>query len=341
MCSVSTSSTRSSGPVPTWPPPISGSVDRATSRAPIICAEPLRWRTWRTDSGSRSTKCGRIVADAKAKLLAVRNGRIRPGLDDKVVTAWNGLALRAFAEAGAILDEPRYLDAARANARFVLDNLVVGGRLMRSWGKGKAQVAGFLDDYAGYSLGLFTLYMATGEVEWYSAAEGLVRQMIDLFWDDGWYQTAGDAEQLLTRPKDQMDNPSPSGASMAAEAVLWLSLYTGEPQLRDLAEAAIREAAPLVEHYPSAVGHLMSVVHSLNQGYREVAVVGPDADRLTAVVWGRFRPALVLAVDRHGVDGPTVPLLADRATGETLAYVCEGFVCQRPVGDPVELAALL
>ena len=283
----------------------------------------------------------RIVADAKEKLLAVRDRRIRPGLDDKVVTAWNGLALRAFAEAGAILGEPRYLDAGRNNARFVLDHLVVEGRLMRSWGKGKAQVSGFLDDYAGYALGLFSLYMATGDVEWYAAAERLVRQMIDLFWEDGWFQTAGDAERLLTRPKDQMDNPSPSGASMAAEAVLWLSLYTGDSHLRDLAESALREAAPLVEHYPSAVGHLMAVVHSLHQGYREVAVIGPDAGRLAATVWQGFRPNLVLAVDESGRDGSVVPLLDGRWTGDTLAYVCEGFVCQRPVRDSEELASLL
>ncbi|MDH3306651.1 MAG: thioredoxin domain-containing protein, partial [Acidimicrobiia bacterium] len=130
------------------------------------------------------------VRIARERLLEARNGRIRPGLDDKIIAAWNGLALRAFAEAGAILEDDRYLDAARANARFVLSALTVDGRLMRAWGKGKAEVPGFLDDHAGYAVGLFTLYMASGEIEWYEAAADLTHQILDRFADaNGFHQT--------------------------------------------------------------------------------------------------------------------------------------------------------
>lgn len=278
-----------------------------------------------------------LIARAKTQLLTVRSSRIRPGLDDKVVTAWNGLMLRSFAEAGAILGEEKYLEAARANVRFVQGQLIKDGRLMRSWGKSKTIVPGFLDDYASYALGLFTLYMATGEVEWYQMAEQLTKDMVEKFWTDGWFQVADDAEQLLTRPKDQMDNPSPSGASMATEALLWLSLYTGDADLADIVHQGIREAGKLVESYPSAVGHLLAVCHSLISGYREVAVVGPDGADLAAAVWAQFRPNLVMAVDLHHAHHDNVPLLQGRSQTETLAYVCENFACQLPATSVAQL----
>ena len=131
-----------------------------------------------------------------------------------------------------------------------------------------------------------------------------------------------------------MDNPLPSGTSLAAEALLWLSMYTGEPGLRTAAEQAIRDSAGLVRSYPSGIGHLLAVLTSLDAGMREVAVIGPEAIELGHVVWERFRPQAVLAVDNDGSDGEIVPLLADRPVGEdTLAFVCEGFVCRLPVGD--------
>ncbi|NNC40769.1 MAG: thioredoxin domain-containing protein, partial [Acidimicrobiia bacterium] len=277
-----------------------------------------------------------VIGAARAALFDYRAGRVRPGLDDKVITAWNGLALRAFSEAGAILQDDVYLDIARQNARFVRDHLTAAdGRLLRSWNNGRAAIRGYLDDYAGYALGLFTLYQATGEVEWYMEAERLTREIMTLFADGGrLFMSGSDAEQLITRPMDQMDNPLPSGSSLAVEALLWLSLYTGEAELREAAEAVIRDGATLVERYPTAVGHLLGVLTSLEAGVREVAVVGPDADELSRVVWEEFRPGLILAVDRDGADGNDVPLLAERHhPGQTLAYVCEGFVCKRPVTD--------
>ncbi len=279
------------------------------------------------------------ISRVKESVRRIRTTRVRPGLDDKVVVAWNGLMLRALAEAGAILGEDRYLEAARSNARFILNQTMVGGRLMRSWGKGRTSVLGYLDDYAGYAVGLFSLYMATGEIEWYHHAVTLASQIEPLFGNGtgALYQTANDAEKLITRPKDQMDNPLPSGMSLAVEALTWLSLYTGDDRYASQARAAITDAATLIGSYPSAVGHLAAVTYSILNGYKEVAIIGPDADQLAAEVWAAFRPGLVLAVDRSGSDSLHVPLLDDRPIDGTAAFVCENFVCQLPVTDPAGL----
>ncbi len=175
------------------------------------------------------------VATARERLLDARNARVRPGLDDKVVTSWNGLAIRALAEAGAILDDPRYLDLAKGAAQFILEhNRSESGRLLRSWGKGRPGRPGFSEDYATLAVGLFTLYQATGEAAWYSEAMALVEQMVELFAapDGGFFTTGADAEVLITRLKDQYDSPHPSANSMAAEATLIASLYTGDGNLR-------------------------------------------------------------------------------------------------------------
>ncbi len=280
------------------------------------------------------------VAVARERLLKARTARVRPGLDDKVVTSWNGLAIRAFAEAGAILDEPGYLDIAKRAAQFVLQNSRDGsGRLLRSWGKGKPGRPGFSEDYATLAVGLFTLYQATGETSWYREALALVEQMAGLFAapDGGFFTTGIDAEALITRPKDQYDSPHPSANSMAAEATLIASLYTGDAGLRALAEGTIRAGGRLIEGAPTGVGHLLAVLASLLRPPREVAIVGPDARRLARVVWEEFRPDVALAVDQDGAAG-IVPLLAGRssATG-TQAFVCRNFVCELPVSDAESL----
>ncbi|NNL14118.1 MAG: thioredoxin domain-containing protein [Acidimicrobiia bacterium] len=275
------------------------------------------------------------VAKAKTGLLEARNRRVRPGLDDKVITAWNGLALRALAEAGAVLEEERYLEAGRANARFVLANLRrADGRLLRSYRAGEAHVPGFLDDYAAYAIGLLTLYQATGEEEWFDAGLELIRQMLELFWNgEEFLSTAHDADELITRPQDVMDNPTPSGNSLAAEALLMGALLTGDPELFDRAEGAIRAGSALAAQYPAAVGHLLAVAHSWWSPPREVAIVGEDAAELIGVFWERYRPESVLAT---GTTESAVPLLEGRLPhpGDPLAYVCQRFTCAAPTREP-------
>ncbi|MEX2424011.1 MAG: thioredoxin domain-containing protein [Acidimicrobiia bacterium] len=283
-----------------------------------------------------------VDAEVRSRLFETRSGRVRPGLDHKVVTAWNGLAIRAFAEAGAVLDRPDLLARATRGAEFVLDHLTDdNGRLLRVWAEGEAKIPAFVEDHSAMALACFTLYEATGELRWFDEAERLTRTIPALFAaEDGGFHTSGiDAEQLLVRQKDLMDNPSPSGNSMAADALLRLAAYTGEQDLVALAEGAMRAAALVVERSPSAAGHLLGVVDFDVTGAVEVAITGDDADALARVVWERYRPNLVLAVDRTGEGAASVPLLAERhAPDRTLAYVCEDFVCQAPVEDRARLA---
>ncbi|HVR32693.1 MAG TPA: thioredoxin domain-containing protein [Acidimicrobiia bacterium] len=287
----------------------------------------------------------RIDADVRGRLFDARTQRVRPGLDHKVVTAWNGLAIRAFAEAGAVLDRPDLIARAIRGAEFVLTHLTDSdGRLLRVWTDGEAKVPGFVEDHAAIALALFTLYEATGQVRWFEAAAAHTRTITRLFGaeDGGFYTIGSDAEQLLVREKDLMDNPSPSGNSMAADALLRLAAYTGEADLVDLAEGAMRAAALVVDRSPSAVGHMLGGIDFDVSGAVEVAITGGDADRLARAVWDRYHPNLVLAVDRDGEGARTVPLLVDRyRPDQTLAYVCEDFVCQRPVTEPAELARQL
>jgi hypothetical protein len=274
------------------------------------------------------------IESIRRRLLEVRNSRVRPGLDDKIVTSWNGLALRALAELGAALDDDRYLEAAVSTARFLVGNLIVDDVLMRSWREGRANVPGFLEDHASLAQGLFSLYAATGEYEWYEMAERLTRE-IPVRFDDpsgGFFDTAADAESLIKRPKSLSDNPLPSGNGMAAEALVTLSSYTGEAGLKDLAVEALAASGALIERYPSMVGHHLSVLHSIGRT-RELAVVGPDRRPLTDVYWERFRPRVVLAAGSQADD--RIPLLARRgAPGLTMAYVCEGHACNLPTADP-------
>jgi uncharacterized protein YyaL (SSP411 family) len=287
----------------------------------------------------------RVVSDARAHLLEARGRRVRPGLDHKVVAAWNGLAIRAFAEAGATLGRADLIADARACARFILDRMrMPDGRLYRSWSEGEARVTGFLEDHASVAMGLFALYRATGELEWFGAAESLTRLIPRLFSDPdgGFFSTAFDGEALVKRPKDQMDNPSPSGNSLAAEALWTLHAYTAEPELREQAEATIRSGALLVDRYPSAAGHLMAVVHSMSGDPKELAVTGPEPGPFTARVWERFNPDVTLAVDTDGSGASVVPLLADRYSATaTRAFVCRDFVCELPTTDPELMTRLL
>jgi hypothetical protein len=212
------------------------------------------------------------------------------------------------------------------------------GRLRRTWGKGRAsEVDGFLEDHGAVAVGLLALYAADGDVAWFRAARRIVEAIPERFADatGGFFATAADAEELIARPRDVMDNPSPSGNSLAAEALLLLSLYTGDGGMRARADEALRAGALLVERYPQAAGHLLAVLHTVHRGPKELAVIGERPAPLAAVAWEEYRPHLALAVSDDPADAAVVPLLAGRhVPGTTLAYLCEGFVCELPVDDP-------
>ena len=293
--------------------------------------------------GMSADEAAAAIGRAKARLLARRETRIRPGLDHKIITVWNGLALRALAVAGAVLGDARYLDAARANAGFVLGEMRrPDGRLARTWSNGLSPVAGFLEDHASYALGLIELYQATGEAEWFEEARDLVDLLESHFGGPGGvvFASAADASHLVVRPPDQQDNPSASGASLAAECYLVVGHLTGDYSYHDRYEQIVRSGDRLVGAAPSAAGHLLAVLATSQMGYQEVALTGPASLEWAGMLASTYRPNIVVAPSL----GPDrrVPLLADRhREGQTLAYVCERGVCRTPVASYDEMVALL
>ncbi len=284
------------------------------------------------------------LAAARTRLFDVRTQRVRPGLDDKVIAAWNGLALRAFAEAGAVLGRSDYVEIAVGIAGFIDEHLVdEEGRLLRSWRDGVHSGPGFCDDYGAVAVGLFTLYQATGDLRWYREATRLTTEMVRLFADPagGFFATGADAEQLITRPKNLLDNPTPSDNALAAEALLTLAAYTGDARFMEAVDAVGRAGALILERYPQAAGHLLAVLATRASGVDEIAVVGEDAHDLVAVVWETFRPGAVLAATT--VPSEEIPLLAGRTAGPAgpLAYVCRDFACELPVATPDALRSQL
>jgi len=294
--------------------------------------------------GTAGPEAGARVERLRARLLLARDRRVAPGRDGKVITAWNGLALRAFAEAGAALDRPDYVEIVHNCADFLLSELVVEGRLRRSWVDGASPVVAFLEDVAFLGDGLLAAYEATGEPAYHEWAVGFAEEILGRFRAaGGYFDTADDAEPLLVRPRGLEDNPLPAGRSMAAQLFARLAALTGEERWRDHALEIVRPLVPAIARTPLAVASLACVLDHLTATSREVAIAGPAADPSTQAllheVWRRRDPYRVLAW------GPsaTVPLLADRPLvgGRPAAYVCQGFVCRAPTTDPAELGAQL
>ena len=282
----------------------------------------------------------------RSALLAVRSERIWPGLDDKRLTAWNALMISALAEAGAVLERADYIDAARAAASFVLDEMRdAAGRLLRTYNAGEAKLNAYLEDHAFLLEALLTLYEATFEPRWFSEARTLADTMIERFGDPdrgGFYMTSADHEQLVARRKELDDSPIPSGQSSAAFGLLRLAALSGEARHEEQAVGVLRLMADLLRRAPLAFGHMLQALDFHFATVREVAVVGADTRALVRVVRCTFRPHLVLA-GGDGSDDGGVPLLVGRSPlGErAAAYVCERFTCRQPVAEPGELEALL
>jgi uncharacterized protein len=284
----------------------------------------------------------------RATLLAAREQRVRPGLDDKRLAAWNALMMAALADAGAVLQREDYLDAAREAAAFVLDRMRgPDGRLLRTFNAGVARLAAYLEDHAFLLEALLVLYEATFEERWFSAARDLADTIVVRFADadrGGFFSTADDHEQLIARRKDLEDSPIPAGGSSAALGLLRLAALTGERRYEDAAAGQLALLHEVAVRHPTAFGHLLQAIDRQLAPRREVALVG-DVDgvaALAAVVRETRRPHLVLAGGPG--DGRTAVPLMERRTpvdGHAAAYVCERFACERPVTEPDELRALL
>jgi len=286
-------------------------------------------------------------ARIREALLAARNARPQPARDDKVITAWNGWAILALAEGGTALGHPEWVAAAAQAAELLLDLHLVEGRLRRSSRAGRVgAAAGVLEDHAALADGLLALHQATGSARWLTAASDLLDLALDHFAgpDGGFFDTADDAEALLHRPRDVTDNATPCGASALASALLTASGLVAEPaRYRDAAEAALRAAGGLAGQYPRFAGHWLTAAEALLRGPLQVAVVGAADDRQPLLERARrLAPGgSVIVAGTPAASG--VPLLADRplVDGGPAAYVCRGFVCDRPVTTPDELAAQL
>ena len=293
---------------------------------------------------------------ARAALFDHREKRVRPGLDDKVLTGWNGMFLQTLAEAAAAVGREDWMEAARANARFLLTELrAPEGRLLRSWqadappgpdGR-RARHLGYAEDYAAL-LGALVSLAEVDDVAWLTPASEIAAGLCNLFADTGGFYTTGtDAEALITRPRDVFDNATPSANSLAASGLLRLAALTGEGRWQEAGEAAVRAVGAVMGEHPTAFAELLGALERLARPPIEVAVVGDPSDdatrALTAEVQRRYLPTAVSVTAPPGTGADLTPLLADRplVDGRPTAYVCQHFTCQRPVTEPTALAAQL
>lgn len=296
----------------------------------------LQLRHLPADAGER-----RRLEEVRRRLLAAREERPRPARDDKVVAAWNGLAISGLVDAARRLGRPDLLAAARDAARLLVDVHLRDGRLLRVSRDGVVGPhAGVLEDYGCVASGFLALAQATADPRWLQLATSLVDTALDGFAapDGGFFDTHADAETLVTRPRDPGDNASPSGFSSLVHALVEAHALTGEGRYRDAAERALATAAVLAEKAPRFAGWSLAAATTMLDGPLEVAVVGPAGaarDALEARALG-IPGAVVVAADGP-VDG--IPLLAGRTPveGHPAAYVCRGFVCERPVTSPDDI----
>ena len=287
------------------------------------------------------------VARARLLLFEAREQRPKPARDDKILTSWNGLMLRAFAEGARVLHHDDYRAVAERNADFLLTNLRRDDRLLRTYKDGRARLNAYLEDYAALADGLLALYAATFEPRWFSAARTLADAMLAHFWDDaggGFYSTSDDHEALISRPKDLFDNAVPSGNSLAVDVLLRIHALSGDTRYFERAERTLQALSSVVRRAPGGFGRLLAALEYILAAPTEVAIAGDlnsaDTSSLLAVVNDTYLPTVVTAVTRPGAVEAGLALLEGRhqVDGQAAAYVCERFACRMPVTTPVELA---
>ena len=295
------------------------------------------------------------LADARARLRAARATRPAPLVDAKILTGWNGLAISAFARAGAILAEPRYVDVAREAARFVLEHLTAEGRLLRVYAAGGAEQEAFLEDYAFLEAGLLDLYEATSDLRWFAEARTLQATLDRRFWDPegGGYFESGDArDPALPRAKPAEDGALPSGNAVAAENLVRLATFTDDDAARGRAEACLRAFGRGLTAVPTSAARMLGVVEALLDRPREIVVIAPTSDAnglasLVRVVEDRYLPnrAFVVAYDGAELAAArrALAIVGEKQTidGRPTAYVCERGRCLAPTSDPAVFARQL
>ena len=295
-----------------------------------------------------SDQAQQIIDNGRRTLFEIREKRVKPGRDEKILTAWNGLMLASFAEAGAILHRADYREVARSNARFLLKDLQRDGLLLRTYKDGQAKLNGYLEDYASLIDGLISLYEATGELEWIEGAIKLADKMIDQFWDDeagGFFFTGKTHEQLIVRSKEWLDNATPSGNSLAAFALLKLSALTANDDYRRRATTVLRLMANQMRRYPSAFGFALTALDFHLSSPLEIVIVGSRDDarflELSQYLWQDYIPNRVVATCTEQFDrsAEIIPLFRGRNTLETrpTAFVCQAQTCLAPAHSAAEM----
>jgi hypothetical protein len=291
--------------------------------------------------------------ECHSKLLDARNNRIRPNTDDKIITAWNALMLAAFANAARAFwgthQAEVYLEIARHNADFLLKQLRPAGKLRRSWRKGKTTGEVFLDDYAALIIALLELYQTDFDNKWYIHAMELTKEMIDRFNDPagGFFDTPSDGDALLFRPKDLQDNATPSGNSLACEALLKIAALSDRSDFRLKADEMLGFVIEQALHYPTAFARWLSAADFTLGKVKQVAVVGDpgqtETQSLLKILRDGFHPQRVAAASPLPLPENAPALLHERPLidGKPTAYVCEGFICKLPVTDTMKMSEQL
>jgi uncharacterized protein YyaL (SSP411 family) len=293
--------------------------------------------TWRTDE----------TTALRTTLYEARSKRVWPGRDEKILTSWNGMMLRAFATAAWVFGDTQYADVSRANARFVREHLYSEGKLLRTWKDGQAKLNGYLEDYANFIDGLLSLYGATFEIEWLRFARELAETMLGEFYQDGrFYDTGATHEALVTRPRDAYDSATPSGNSVACDVLLRLAHLTGDTNFAQVATDVLSGFGQVASQNAHGYARLLCAVDLAVGPAAEVAIVGdptaPDTRALLDTLRDEFLPRVVVAVvppEEVETQAEFMPLFAGRSQidGKATAYVCINYACQLPTTDPAAM----
>ena len=295
-----------------------------------------------------------VLQDARQVLLEARKLREPPFRDEKILANWNGMAIRALAEAGGALGQPRFLEAAVNGLDFLLGSMREDGRLRHSYKDGTARIDAFLEDYAAVGNAILTVYEATLEPRWLDEAAWITERVVDLFWDDAsglFHDAPKDGEALAVRARDLMDNATPSGNSLAVELLIRSAHLFGDERQGDIAQRVLDREAGFMARFPAAFGRLLAVLVQTVADPVEIAIVGARDDARTIdllrAALTPYMPNRTIAGTAPGEDLPhKLPVLEGRDPGtapgpEPVAYVCERYACKAPVSDAAALAAQL
>ncbi|HSR51173.1 MAG TPA: thioredoxin domain-containing protein [Acidobacteriota bacterium] len=287
-----------------------------------------------------------LIEECRQALFQAREGRVRPGLDDKVLAAWNGMMLTAAAQAAFVLQDQDLLEMARNNARFLSSKMIEGGRLKRTWKDDEAKLNGYLEDYALVSEGFIALYQASGEMEWLDRALQLTETQMELFWDEShsaFYFTPDDHEDLVVRQKEYFDNATPSGNAVACWNLLRLGILAGRSDYMDKARAMLSKVSQGCARHPQGFGYWLQAMDFALGPVSEVVVTGPADQRreLMGPLRDAFLPnsVVVQASPQESANeaADRVPLLEGKDPQQPAVYVCRDSVCKRPVHSAEEL----